>query len=84
MTVIKDAVIVAAGLEWKNVTNQRLFGEGIVTLVDIPAIIHLIREVLDAGISRIHIIIPTKDFTPFIENKRRPSHLNQKLVNRFF
>ncbi|MEC8353850.1 MAG: sugar phosphate nucleotidyltransferase [Candidatus Thermoplasmatota archaeon] len=85
MTVIKDAVIVAAGLGGRMLPTSAYLAKESLPLVDIPAIIHLIREVLDAGISRIHIITsPTKDFTPFIENKGDLHSLKPEISESLF
>ncbi len=85
MTVIKDAVIVAAGLGGRMLPTSAYLAKESLPLVDIPAIIHLIREVINAGVSRIHIITsPSKDFTPFLENKRDLHALKPEISESLF
>ena len=70
MTAVNDAVIVAAGLGGRMLPTSAYMPKESLPLVDIPAIIHLIREAIHAEVSRIHIITsPIKDFSSFLENK---------------
>ena len=83
MTVIKDAVIVAAGLGGRMLPTSAYLAKESLPLVDIPAIIHLIREVINAGLE-FTLLLHQVRILPVLGKQARPSHLNQKLVNRFF
>ena len=70
MTAVNDAVIVAAGLGGRMLPTSAYLPKESLPLVDIPVMIHLIREAIHAGVSRIHIITsPIKDFSTFLDNK---------------
>ena len=70
MTAVNDAVIVAAGLGGRMLPISAYLPKESLPLVDVPAFIHLVREAVAAGVTRIHIITsPKKDFSTFLENK---------------
>tara|TARA_B100000963_G_scaffold134122_1_gene116657 strand:+ start:6961 stop:7824 length:864 start_codon:yes stop_codon:yes gene_type:complete len=70
MTAVNDAVIVAAGLGGRMLPTSAYLPKESLPLVDVPAFIHLVREAVAAGVTRIHIITsPKKDFSTFLENK---------------
>ena len=70
MTAVNDAVIVAAGLGGRMLPTSAYLPKESLPLVDVPAFIHLVRESVAAGVTRIHIITsPKKDFSTFLENK---------------
>ena len=54
-------------------------------LVDVPAFIHLTREAVNAGVSRIHIITsPSKDFSTFLESKEHYHTLKPEISSILF
>ena len=70
MTAVNDAVIVAAGLGGRMLPTSAYLPKESLPLVDVPAFIHLVREAVAAGVTRIHIITsPKKDFSTFLDNK---------------
>tara|TARA_B100000575_G_scaffold259271_1_gene231399 strand:- start:5708 stop:6580 length:873 start_codon:yes stop_codon:yes gene_type:complete len=85
MKVIGDAVIVAAGLGGRMLPTSAYLPKESLPLVDIPSIIHLIREAINANITRIHIITsPTKDFTTFLQNKQDYHALKPEISESLF
>ncbi len=71
MTVVKDAVIVAAGLGSRMLPTTAYVPKESLPLVDIPAFIHLIREAIAAEVTNIHIITSSKkDFSSFLTSKQ--------------
>lgn len=63
---IEDAIIIAAGNGTRMLPASLYTPKEFLPLVDIPAIHHLIWEVIEAGIKRIHIVI-SDDKLIFVE-----------------
>lgn len=69
MGVVRDAVIVAAGLGTRMLPTSAYVPKELLPLVDLPVMHHLIFEAKHAGCDRIHIITsPSKDFSLLREN----------------
>lgn len=67
MAGIEDAIIVAGGLGSRMLPASGMVAKESLPLVDIPAITHLAREAVHAGVKKIHIITsPKKDFSKVI------------------
>ena len=82
MTAVNDAVIVAAGLGGRMLPASAYLPKESLPLVDVPAFIHLVREAVAAGVTRIHIIpSPKKDFSTFLDNKE-DYHLLKPEISR--
>ena len=82
MTAVNDAVIVAAGLGGRMLPTSAYLPKESLPLVDVPAFIHLVREAVAAGVTRIHIITsPKKDFSTFLDNKE-DYHLLKPEISR--
>ena len=85
MTVVNDAVIVAAGLGSRMLPTSAYLPKESLPLVDVPAFIHLTREAVNAGVSRIHIITsPSKDFSTFLESKEHYHSLKPEISSTLF
>ena len=85
MTVVNDAVIVAAGLGSRMLPTSAYLPKESLPLVDIPAFIHLVREAVNAKASRIHIITsPKKDFSTFLEDKQKYHSLRPEISESLF
>lgn len=85
MTVVKDAVIVAAGLGSRMLPTSAYLPKESLPLVDVPAFLHLIREAVRAEITRIHIITsPSKDFSTFLESKEDYHQLKPEISKTLF
>ena len=85
MTVVNDAVIVAAGLGSRMLPTSAYLPKESLPLVDVPAFLHLIKEAVRAEITRIHIITsPSKDFSTFLERvKKIIINSSQRSVKHF-
>ena len=80
MTVVNDAVIVAAGLGSRMLPTSAYLPKESLPLVDVPAFLHLIREAVRAEVNRIHIITsPSKDFSTFLESKEDHHQLRPEI-----
>lgn len=85
MTAVNDAVIVAAGLGGRMLPTSAYLPKESLPLVDVPVIIHLIREAIYAGVKRIHIIAsPIKDFSTFLEDKNEFYLLKPEITESLF
>ena len=85
MTVIEDAVIVAGGLGSRMLPNSAYLPKEAIPLVDIPSMIHLIREAASAGAKRIHLITsPSKDFSSFSNDKSDFLNLRPEISKELF
>ncbi len=85
MTVVNDAVIVAAGLGSRMLPTSAYLPKESLPLVDVPAFIHLVKEAVLAGVSRIHIITsPSKDFSTFLESKEDYHLLKPEISKTLF
>ncbi len=64
MAAVEDALLVAGGLGTRMLPTSASVPKEALPLVDIPALHHLAREAVAAGVRRIHIISsPRKDLT---------------------
>jgi len=62
MAVVRDALLVAGGLGTRMLPTSASVPKEALPLVDVPALIHLAREAVEAGATRLHIISsPRKD-----------------------
>ena len=69
MAVVEDAIIVAGGIGSRMLPVSAVIPKEALPLVDIPAIAHLAREAIHAGVKRIHIISsPSKDFSKILSD----------------
>ena len=69
MAVVEDAIIVAGGIGSRMLPVSAMIPKEALPLVDIPAIAHLAREAIHAGVKRIHIISsPSKDFSKILSD----------------
>ena len=85
MTVVNDAVIVAAGLGSRMLPTSAYLPKESLPLVDVPAFIHLVREAVIAKVTRIHIISsPSKDFSTFLESKEDYHLLKPEISKTLF
>ena len=85
MTVVNDAVIVAAGLGSRMLPTSAYLPKESLPLVDIPAFVHLVREAVNAKASRIHIITSAKkDFSTFLEDKQEYHSLRPEISESLF
>ena len=70
MGVVRDAVLVAAGLGTRMFPISAFVPKETLPLVDVPLLTHLILEAKAAGIERLHIVVsPSKSFDHMLENK---------------
>ena len=64
MAAVEDALLVAGGLGTRMLPTSASIPKEALPLVDVPALVHLAREAVEAGVRRIHIISsPRKDLT---------------------
>ena len=64
MAAVEDALLVAGGLGTRRLPTSASVPKEALPLVDIPALHHLAREAVAAGVRRLHIISsPRKDLT---------------------
>ena len=69
MTAVEDAIIVAGGLGARMLPASSAIAKESMPLVDIPALTHLVREAVNAGVIRVHIIAsPKKDLSGFFRD----------------
>ena len=85
MAEVEDAVIVAGGIGSRMLPASSVIAKEMLPLVDIPALTHLAREAVNAGVKRIHIITsPSKDFSNiFSDNSwayEKRSDIDQELL----
>ena len=70
MGVVRDAVLVAAGLGTRMFPASAFLPKESLPLVDVPLLTHLIMEAKIAGIQRLHIVLsPSKSFDALLENR---------------
>ena len=78
MTAVRDALLVAGGLGTRMLPTSASVPKEALPLVDIPALVHLAREAVVAGVERLHIISsPRKDMSALLGDhgwllERRP------------
>lgn len=88
MAAVRDALLVAGGLGTRMLPTSASVPKEALPLVDVPALIHLAREAVAAGVQRLHIISsPRKDLTALLGDHswlhdRRPD-LDQTLLSPF-
>ena len=69
MAAVKDAVLVAGGIGSRMLPASASVAKEAMPLVDVPALTHLAREAIAAGVERIHIITsPKKDLNPLLQD----------------
>lgn len=88
MTAVEDAIIVAGGLGARMLPASSAIAKESMPLVDIPALTHLVREAVNAGVKRVHIITsPKKDLSGFFrDNTHLSIHRNdipEELISPF-
>ena len=70
MGVVRDAVLVAAGLGTRMFPASAFLPKESLPLVDVPLLTHLIMEAKIAGIQRLHIVLsPSKSFDALLEDR---------------
>ena len=84
--MVRDAVLVAAGLGTRMFPTSAFSPKESLPLVDVPLLTHLVMEAKAANIERLHVVVsPTKSFEPWMEDRRSlhalQSHLDQALFN---
>ena len=88
MAAVRDALLVAGGLGTRMLPTSASVPKEALPLVDVPALIHLAREAVAAGVQRLHIISsPRKDLTALLSDHswlhdRRPD-LDPTLLSPF-
>ncbi|MEL0331060.1 MAG: sugar phosphate nucleotidyltransferase [Candidatus Poseidoniales archaeon] len=86
MVVVRDAVLVAAGLGTRMFPISAFSPKESLPLVDVPLLTHLVLEAKAASIERLHVVIsPTKSFDMWMQDRGSlhalQSHLDQVLFN---
>lgn len=86
MGVVRDAVLVAAGLGTRMFPVSAFLPKETLPLVDVPWLTHLVLEAKAAGIERFHVVVsPSKSFDGLLEDHRSMhalrSHLDEQLFN---
>ena len=88
MTAVRDALLVAGGLGTRMLPTSASVPKEALPLVDIPALVHLAREAVAAGVDRLHIISsPIKDMSALLGDhawllERRPD-IDPQLLSPF-
>lgn len=79
MGTVEHAILVAGGLGTRMLPASAAVAKEMLPLYDIPAMTHLAREAIHAGVKNVHIITsPSKDFTNFLGDK---TWLHDKMPN---
>ena len=79
MGTVEHAILVAGGLGTRMLPASAAVAKEMLPLYDIPAMTHLAREAIHAGVKNVHIITsPSKDFTNFLDDK---TWLHDKMPN---
>ena len=86
MDVVRDAVLVAAGLGTRMFPTSAFSPKESLPLVDVPLLTHLVLEAKEANVERLHVVVsPTKSFAPWLENRRHlhalQAHLDESLFH---
>ena len=86
MGVVRDAVLVAAGLGTRMFPVSAFLPKETLPLVDVPWLTHLVLEAKAAGIERFHVVVsPTKSFDGMLDDRRSMhalrDHLDEQLFN---
>ena len=86
MGVVRDAVLVAAGLGTRMFPSSAFLPKETLPLVDVPLLTHLVLEAKAAGIERLHVVVsPTKSFDGMFDDRSDlhalRSHLDGELFN---
>ena len=88
MTAVRDALLVAGGLGTRMLPTSASVPKEALPLVDVPALVHLAREAVTAGVERLHIVSsPRKDMRALLGDHawlldRRPD-LDPQLLSPF-
>lgn len=88
MAAVEDALLVAGGLGTRMLPTSASTPKEALPLVDVPALVHLAREAVSAGVKRLHIISsPRKDLTSLLGDhswllEKRPD-ISQELLSPF-
>ena len=88
MTAVRDALLVAGGLGTRMLPTSASVPKEALPLVDVPALVHLAREAVAAGVDRLHIISsPIKDMSALLGDhawllERRPD-IDPQLLSPF-
>ena len=86
MDVVRDAVLVAAGLGTRMFPTSAFSPKESLPLVDVPLLTHLVMEAKEANIERLHVVVsPTKSFAPWLSDRRDlhalQAHLDETLFH---
>jgi UTP--glucose-1-phosphate uridylyltransferase len=85
MDVVRDAVLVAAGLGTRMFPSSAYQAKETLPLVDVPLLTHLIMEAKAAGITRFHVVTsPVKSFESMLEDKQHLHALRSDLERSLF
>jgi len=85
MDVVRDAVLVAAGLGKRMFPASAFSPKEALPLIDVPLLTHLILEAKEANIQRFHVVVsPTKSFEPWLENRENLHALQTRLDKQLF
>ncbi|MDP6870144.1 MAG: sugar phosphate nucleotidyltransferase [Candidatus Poseidoniaceae archaeon] len=69
MAAVEDAILVAGGIGSRMLPASAAIPKEMLPLVDVPALTHLAREAIVAGIKRLHIVTsPHKDLSGLIRD----------------
>lgn len=88
MAAVEDALLVAGGLGTRMLPTSASTPKEALPLVDVPALVHLAREAVAAGVKRLHIISsPRKDLNNLLGDhswlhEKRPD-LSKELLSPF-
>lgn len=88
MGAIHDALLVAGGLGTRMLPTSASVPKEALPLIDVPALVHLAREAIAAGVSRLHIVTsPRKDLSNLLGDhswlKERRPNLDRVLLAPF-
>lgn len=85
MGVVRDAVLVAAGLGTRMFPISAFVPKETLPLVDVPLLTHLVMEAKAAGIERLHIVVsPSKSFDHVLEDRSDAHPLRPQLDASLF
>ncbi|MGB1588510.1 MAG: sugar phosphate nucleotidyltransferase [Poseidonia sp.] len=85
MGVVRDAVLVAAGLGTRMFPASAFLPKESFPLVDVPLLTHLVMEAKVAGIERLHIVLsPSKSFDGLLEDRTDAHALRDHLDASLF
>jgi UTP--glucose-1-phosphate uridylyltransferase len=85
MGVVRDAVLVAAGLGTRMFPASAFLPKESLPLVDVPLLTHLVMEAKVAGIERLHIVLsPSKSFDALLKDRTDAHALRDHLDASLF